>query len=79
MSWKDHVTKRLLVATLIFMGSVFLLLVALLAPALVRGYRQGVTGFSIVVGSPVENLVLILVLLALALFAYWLSGKLVRA
>jgi hypothetical protein len=71
--------KRLLVATLIFLGSVFLFLGALLAPALVREYRRGFAGFSIVLGSPAENLVRILVLLVLGLLAYGLSGKFAKA
>jgi hypothetical protein len=70
--------KRLLVATLIFLGSVFLLLVVLLGPALVQMFRGGIFGFGITVGSRAENLVRILVLLLLGLFAYWISGKLVR-
>ena len=71
--------RRWLIAILIFLGTVILLQGMLLGPSLVRMYRSHVTGFAIVMGSPAENVVRILVLLLLGLLAYWLSGKLVRA
>ena len=70
--------KRLLIATLIFFGSIILLQGMLLGSTLVRMYSSRVTGFAIVLGSPAENLVRVLVLLLLGLLAYWLSGKLVK-
>ena len=72
-------TKRLVAATLIFSGSVILLFSLQLGSTLLRMYRGRVTGFAFVIGSPSENLARILVLLLLALLAYWLSGKLVKA
>jgi hypothetical protein len=64
-------TKRLLMATLIFFGSTILLQGMLLGWSLLRIYRSHATGF-VIVHVPV------LVLLPLGLLAYWLSGKLVR-
>jgi hypothetical protein len=72
-------TKRLVVATLVFSGSVILLFSLQVGPTLLRMYRGRVTGFAFVIGSPVENLARIVILLLLALLAYWLSGKLVKA
>jgi hypothetical protein len=70
--------KRLLVSVPIF----FVLLLLLLLPTIYRAYRvfsrEHVTGFGFVSGSPAENAFRILVLVLIALVAYWISGKLLR-
>ena len=71
--------KRLLVAALIFLGSIGVLLV----PALVAVYRAiakgGASGIGFVVGAMAENIFRLVVLLLLALLAWWIAGKLVTA
>jgi hypothetical protein len=71
--------KRLLLAALIFLGTIGILLV----PALVAAYRAiakgGGTGIAFVVGSVAENVFRVVILLLLALLAWWISGKLITA
>ena len=69
--------RRLAVATLMFLGMVG----AVLLPTLVALYREISQGKAsgIIVGSPAENSFRMVVLLFLAVLAFWLSGKLVRA
>ena len=70
--------KRLLVAFPIFFG----LLILLLVPVFIRIYRaittEGMTGIGFSRGSLAENFFRLLVLLLLAIAAYWISGKLLR-
>ena len=71
--------RRLLVALAIFLGLIALPLV----PSLIDLCRRVSTGamatdFVVILGSPKEIFVGLVVLLLLAIFAYWVSGKLVR-
>jgi len=70
--------KRLIVASGIFLVGIAVLML----PTLIGIYR-GITreraiGIAFVVGSTTENVVRIVVLLILGIFAYWLSGRLVK-
>ena len=68
--------ERLIVACVIF----FVLLVVLHLPVLIRIYRHmskgSGTGIGLVMGSPLENVFRLVIVLILATLAYWLSGKL---
>jgi hypothetical protein len=70
--------KRLVVASGIFL----IALAAFMLPILIgiyRGIARGeATGIAVVLGSFTENVVRIAMLMVLAIFAYWLSGKLIR-
>jgi hypothetical protein len=71
--------RRLVVAGAILLVSLALLMLPMLI-AVYRGItRDGASGIGFVVGSLTENIVRIAVLLVLAIFSYWLSGKLLKA
>jgi hypothetical protein len=71
--------KRLAVAFGVFIVS----LAVLMLPTLIGMYRDiengKATGFAFVLGSSAENVYRLAVLLVLWMFAYWISGKLVRS
>jgi hypothetical protein len=58
-------------------------LAVLMLPTAVAAYRNiakgNATGIGFAVGSPAENALRLLVVLALALLAFWLSGRVIRA
>jgi hypothetical protein len=62
--------KRSLIAVVIFVGLVIVLLAVQLVPVLARMYRGRATGFALVLGSPAENVVRIVVLLLLGIVAF---------
>ena len=70
--------KRLAVAGVIFLVEIAVLML----PVLISIYRgithERATGIAFVWGSATENVFRIVVLLILAMFAYWLSGRLVK-
>lgn len=71
--------KRLAIGFLLFV----VLILLWHAPALIIIYRSvsngRASGIGFVAGSPVENIVRILILLFLGVIAYWISGKLIKA
>jgi hypothetical protein len=69
--------KRLLAAAIIFFVSLGLLMLLPLI-GIYREISEGrATGIAFVAGSAGENTLRIGILVALAAFAYWLSGKLI--
>jgi len=70
--------KRLLVATGIFLVILSLLALGPLLAICRDISRGGASGFGVVVGTPIENAFRFLMIVVLALLAYWLSSKLIR-
>ena len=70
--------RRALLTCLIFFVLLFLLMLPVLIRIYVRMSRGGATGIGFVRGSLTENLFRVVVLLILAMLAYWLSGKFLR-
>ena len=74
-----RILRRLLVAALIFFIFMFVLVVGSALPGIVRMWQGRATGIGIVPGaSPAENHVRIIVLLLVAVFAYWTAGRWAR-
>jgi hypothetical protein len=70
--------KRLIVASVIFLVEIAVLMLPILI-GIYRGItRERATGIAFVLGSATENVFRIVVLLILAILAYWLSGRLVK-
>ena len=70
--------KRLLVAAAVF----FALVLVWHMPTIIIMYRtfsrERVFGFAFVLGSPLENVVRVVILLLSAMIAFWISGRLIK-
>ena len=70
--------KRLLVATSVFFALVLVLHIPTIIIICRTFFKERVFGLAFVLGSPLENVVRFVVLLLLATFAFWISGRLIK-
>jgi hypothetical protein len=70
--------QRLLVSIALFSVSAAVFVAISLVLAFRRVSEREATGIGFVLGSRAENLVRLVIMVLLAIFAYWMSGKLLH-